>query len=62
MASRRSYDMSCVAQKNELSATRGRKAIASSYNGATAVRHPKLLPEWYPNSSVRHRRYNRLAS
>jgi hypothetical protein len=31
-------------------------------NGATAVRHPDLLPEWYPNSSARHRRHNRLTS
>ena len=31
-------------------------------NGATAVRHPDLLPEWYPNSSTRHRRHDRLAS
>ena len=31
-------------------------------NGATAVRHPDLLPEGYPNSSARHRRHNRLAS
>ena len=24
-------------------------------NGATAVRHPDLLPEWYPGSSTRER-------
>jgi len=31
-------------------------------NGVTAVRHPDLLPEGYPNSSARQRRHNRLAS